>query len=99
MELMHSDHYAMMLTLQDLPAAGQTGQQEKEVRWNIAKKGGWQRYHDLTKNKSEAIAKIVAKEEDIEDAIKKIERIESKIKFQAFGKCSIKKRATVRGCS
>ena len=85
LQLMHSDHYCMMLTLQDLPAAGLAGKKEKEVKWNIAKDGGWQKYHDLTEKKSGAMAKIIANDEnDIEEVVEKLGKIEKKVKVSSI---------------
>ena len=41
------------------------------------------------------MAEVIANVENVEDVIGKLEWIENKIKFQAFGKCSIKKKTTV----
>ena len=81
----------MLLTLQNLPTGRQSGKREKEVGWNLAKKDGWEKYKRLTEEKSEKIKEVVENEElDIEEVMEKFERIEKKIKFEAFGKTSKK---------
>ena len=52
---------------------------------------GWEKYKQLTEAKSEKIKAIIENEElDIEEVVEKLERIESKVKFEAFGKTSRK---------
>ena len=90
-QLTHSDHYTMLLTLQNLPTGRQSEKGNKEVGWNLARKNGWEKYKQLTEAKSESIKKVVENEElDIEEVVEKFERIENKIKFEAFGKTSRK---------
>ena len=84
----------MLLSLENLPKARQNEKREKEVRWNLSKKNGWERYKQLTEANSDKIANLVQDDElDIERLMTKIEGIENKIKFKAFGKTSFKMKA------
>ena len=57
----------------------------------MAKKDGWEKYKLLTEAKSEKIKEIIENEQlDIKEVVEKFERIEDKIKFEAFGKTSRK---------
>ena len=86
-----TDHYPLALKLKDLPRSGV--QQKKETRWNLMKDGGWARYKKLSDDKADSIEKAVLdKDLTVEEVADKIEKIETKLKFQAFGKCSIKGR-------
>ena len=68
-----------------------SGKSGKEAKWNLAKKDGWEKYKQLTEAKSEKIKEIIENEQlDIEEVVEKFERIENKIKFEAFGKTSRK---------
>ena len=85
-QLTHSDHFSMLLSLVNLQKARQNEKREKEVRWNLSKKNGWERYKQLTEANCDKIANLVQDEElDIERLMTKIEGIENKIKFKAFG--------------
>ena len=93
-QLTHSDHFSMLLTLENLPKVRQREKMEKEVRWNLSKKNGWEKYKQLTEANSDKITSLVQDEElDIERVMAKIEGIENKIKFKAFGKTSCKMKA------
>ena len=58
-QLTHSDHYTILLTLDSLPLASRSGKQVAEVRWNLAKSGGWEKYKRLTEEKSEKIKAVI----------------------------------------
>ena len=93
-QLTHSDHFSMLLSLGNLQKAGQNEKREKEVRWNLSKKNGWERYKQLTEANCEKIATLAEDEKlDIESVMSRIEAIENKIKFKAFGKTSWKMKA------
>ena len=84
-----TDHYSLVLKLKNLPRSGH--QQKKEVRWNLMKPGGWLRYKELSDDKAEAISKVVENRDlTVAEAAARIDKIETKLKFQAFGKSSIK---------
>ena len=86
-----TDHYSLLLMLKNLPRSGI--QQKKEIRWNLMKQGGWAKYKELSDDKADSIERVVKdKDLSVEEATEKIEKIETKLKFQAFGKCSIRGR-------
>jgi hypothetical protein len=64
----------------------------QETGWNTYKPGGWEAYKDATKRKSKDVKDIVENEELSEkDVMKKVDRIEDKIKREVFGKTKMKK--------
>ena len=82
------DHYSLLLKLKNLPRSGI--QQKKEIKWKLMKQGGWAKYKELSDDKAVSIERVVkGKDLSVEEATEKIEKIETKLKFQAFGKCSI----------
>ena len=88
LQLIHTDHYMMVASLHNLPAA-KVARQEKEVRWNTGDKEGWERYKENSKKTSELIKKVVEnKDKNIEKVMKTVEGIETKLKFKSFGKYS-----------
>ena len=88
LQLTHTDHYTMVASLVNLPAA-RVARQEKEVRWKTGDKEGWKRYMENSKQASEHIKRVVEnKDNNIEEVIKKVEVIETKLKFKSFGKYS-----------
>ena len=85
----YTDHYSLVLQLKNLPRTGH--QQKKEVRWNLMKPGGWKKYRELSDEKAVAMESVIMnKDLSVEEATTKIEKIETKLKFQAFGKSSIR---------
>ena len=92
-----SDHFPCILTLEGLPRVEQ--RKEKETRWNLAKKDGWNRYKELMEEECEEMEKVIEnKEKEIEEVMDKIDQIQDKVKFRSFGKVSIggnKKKAEV----
>ena len=64
--------------------------------------GGWNRYRELAEEKSEKLTKVIEdKNKSIEMIMKEFERITSDIKFEAFGKVTLKdkKKVKVKECS
>ena len=61
------------------------------TRWKTGKKESWTQYLEASKEASKKIDKVVEeKDKDINEVVKKIESIETKVKFKVFGKCSTK---------
>ena len=88
----YTDHYSALLTLTNL-ARGKDMMEGKQLRWNLAKEGGWSRYKELTDEYAEKIEKAVTSPENtVEEAMTKFERIHDKIKFRAFGKVTLRDR-------
>ena len=64
-----------------------------EVRWNLARRGGWEKYKKLTEEKSYKIKAVIEDDSlDNEEVLRNVEKIDNKIKFQAFGKCTLKRK-------
>ena len=81
-----TDHFPVKVVLTGLPRR----KEEKtiaETNWNLGKPGGWEVYKKLTDEAAGKVKEIVTRDNlDIEAKTKKIEAIEKKIKFSAFGK-------------
>ena len=58
---------------------------EKEASWNLLKPGGWDSYKTLTKEAAKKL-KEIAEDNELGANEKKLEALEDKIKFKAFGK-------------
>ena len=74
---------------------------KQDPTWNLGKPGGWELYERLTNEAAEKVVAIAEGETiDIDSKMKKIEAIEKKIKFEAFGKTkpSSKKFADTKKC-
>ena len=86
-----SDHYSCWLELQNLPLK-RVKRTDKQVKWNLAKEGGWTKYWELTNLYSTAIEDVIEnKNKTIQEKVNKVEQIHAKIKYQAFGKVTINK--------
>ena len=86
----YSDHYSFVLKLSNLPMEKQ--KQEQVTQWNLAKPGGWEKFKELSENKSKIVDDAVEDEDrTVEDIFSKFESVLNKIKFQAFGKRSMNK--------
>ena len=81
----------MLATVQDLPVARKARKEEQVSRWKTGNKEGWIKYKEASKEASKKIDKVVEeRDKDINEVVKKIESIETKVKFEVFGKCSTK---------
>ena len=88
-KFIYPDHFPWLLPFVYLPKEREQ-KEEKLVRWNLAKEGGWDRYNKLTEKYVETILKVVEnKEMSIEEINDKFEKLHDKIKFKAFGKVTI----------
>ena len=58
LRLVYPDHFPVLLTLDNLPLAKEE-RKEKEVRWNLAKEGGWLDYREDTDTVKEKLIDIV----------------------------------------
>ena len=59
------------------------------ARWKTGKLQSWIRYKEASKNASREIDKIVCEADlSINEVVRKVEAIETKVKFEVFGKCS-----------
>ena len=91
-QLVYPDHYPVLLTLTGLPRVKEH-KQEKVVRWNLAKEGGWSRYKELTMECKNILKVIENKDLSIEETKQIFDKKLDKIKFQAFGKVTIENKA------
>ena len=79
-----SDHYAIKIELNDMPKKQEHAKQE--TFWNLNNPGGWDKYETLTAKAADEVEEAIDNETDIDKVVKKINVIETKIKFKAFGK-------------
>ena len=78
--LIYPDHFPVLLTLENLPLRKEE-KQEKIVRWNLAKEGGWKDYRKESEEVTEKLARVVKdKSISIEEAKKKFDKIHDHIK-------------------
>ena len=93
----YSDHYSLEVVLEGLP--GREGRVAEPATWNLGKPGAWERYEELTAEAANKIEKVLDVEDlDAEEVMEKVERIEEKVRFKAFGKTKAKtgKKLAVR---
>ena len=90
--LVHSDHFPCLLTFDNLPR-GQDAKEDKQVKWNLAKKGGWEHYKKVS---DELIVKVKESIDDndisVETTKKEFDKVHNKIRFKAFGKVTLYKK-------
>ena len=78
----YTDHFAILLTLKDLPRK-QEKRQEKQVMWNLAKENGWEAYTKLTDEYSVKLEEVIEdKTLNIPDIMKKFENIHNSKKIK-----------------
>ena len=59
--------------------------------WNLGRPGGWERYEELSVAAATKIEKVLERNElSTEEVMQKVEAIEDKLKFEAFGKTKSK---------
>ena len=84
-KLIYSDHHPIVVEFENLPKGWKAT--DKSVSWNRNKPGGWECYKDMTEKACVNIDRLIENEElTNEEVAVNIEKIETKIKFQAFGK-------------
>ena len=89
-QLVYSDHYALLLTLKNLPMKKELKvKRKKPVIWNTKKEGEWQRYHARTQRNKALEGVIEAAKNDIEEVNGVIEKTMKKLKYECFGKVSV----------
>ena len=93
-----SDHFSLKIEFTDIPKK-QANNAPQSV-WNLGKPKGWESYKVETDLVADKIDNIVVNEEHIDAVMKKIETIETKVKFKAFGKTkpSVKQPVRVKRC-
>ena len=94
LQLTYTDHYVMVATFHNLPAARVAREEKEEVRWKSGSKETWLKYKEESKEASRKIAETIDdKEKDIDEVLEKVEAIETKLKFKTFGKYTVKSLA------
>ena len=87
--MVYPDHFPVLLTLTNLPLEKEV-HDEKVVRWNLAKDGGWEEYRKGSEKIEEKILGVVGNHEiSIEEKMKEIDKIHNKVKYKSFGKVTI----------
>ena len=80
-----TDHFPSLIELE--MRKSEESKQKVKTSWNTQKPGAWERYKDESNKVAEKI-KIIAEDESFieEEVMEKIDRIQTKLKFSAFGK-------------
>ena len=85
-ESIFTDHLGIEIKLKGLTRR-QKLKTDKPASWNINKPGGWEIYKELTDTAAEKIDEVINNDKlVINEVVKKVENIENKVKFKAFGK-------------
>ena len=82
--MIFSDHFSLKVEFTAIPRKQENNRPESV--WNLGKPNGWETYKNETDIIADNIKNIVEDEKDIDTVMKKIESIETKVKFKAFGK-------------
>ena len=99
MTTIFTDHFSLKIQFTGIPRNKENKQ--PEARWNLVKGDGWKIYDEETNKTADKIIDIVEKEcEDINEVMKKIEALETKVKFKSFGKTkpSVKRQMKAKKC-
>ena len=81
-----SDHFSFKVILGGMPSTKQL-KKIKETVWNLNKLGGWDEYKNKTDEVSNQVIEIVDDENyTIDEVMKRVQKVEDKVKFAAFGK-------------
>ena len=84
----YSDHFSVELIFTGLQRAGRADQEEEEERsdWNLRKIGGWEEYEKQTDNIASKVESILENEDiSVDERMRRIEKVDNKAKFAAFG--------------
>ena len=94
----YTDHFSLKIELKNIPK--KVHKEKPPPNWNLNKPGGWLSFEHLTNEDAQKIKDTIEKEKDINTVVSKINTIDTKIKFRAFGKAKvcIKKVPKVRVC-
>ena len=84
-----TDHYPLIVELHNLP--GIRREIQKVTRWNLSRPGAWDTYKEVSNRLSEKIIEVAEDtSKTIEEVVEKVEKIHDDIKYQSFGKTTIK---------
>ena len=94
-----SDHFSLKIQFKGIPKKEK--EEKPKPKWNLNKPDGWVTYKSKSDKEAAKIEAIVDNEDNIETVMKKVEAINSKVKFQSFGKTKIpvKKVTQERKCT
>ena len=80
----YTDHFPVIVELK-LPEAEPAG--KLPLNWNLNKQGGWKKYEDEGEKVAAKIEEIAEDEEStIEEVMAKVEKVQEKMQYLAFGK-------------
>ena len=95
MTIIYTDHFSLMIDLKGMPRQQHLNQHESI--WNKGKPGGWDAYEKITDEKADKIDKIIEDlDVDIETVMKELDKVDTQIKFQSFGKTKPKSRKCLK---
>ena len=84
-KVVRSDHFPIIVTLENMPKAKL--KKHNESSWNLNKPGGWKAYEEALEEAAKELEGIVEDESLAEEAVvNKFDAITNKAKFKAFGK-------------
>ena len=87
----YTDHFSVMIELNEMPRKQHATREEPT--WNKGKPGAWDIFERVTDEYADKIeATVDDTEQNINTAMKKIEKIDTKIKFISFGKTKKKSK-------
>ena len=90
-KLIFTDHFSLILKFSNLKMRKMMkGYQKRNVIWNIKCNEGWEKYEKMTEKNDELVELLDNEHLDSTQLATKIENVMNKIKFQAFGKVTIK---------
>ena len=83
--IIYTDHFPIKVELSGIPRRKEDN--KSDPTWNLGKPGGWELYEKLTDEAAKNVKAIAEDPQtDINSKMKRVESIEKKIKFAAFGK-------------
>jgi hypothetical protein len=85
-----SDHFPVILTMKNIPRNNNySKRKEAKTVWNTNKPEGWTKYSNLTSDCSSLEEIAIDDPEDVTETMKKILKVQEKIKYQAFEKIKV----------
>ena len=88
------DHYALLLTLKNIPKLKKKNVvNRKHIRWNTRKVNGWETYTKLTDNNNKLMDIVQNNVDDPETILKVFNKEMNKIKYKSFGKVTVSSKS------
>ena len=92
--LKFTDHYALHLVLNNIPMKKVDSKPvRKEVKWNIKRNNGWNKYRELTEVNERLASAASIENENPQIILKVIEKEMTKVKHKAFGKVKLSSKS------